>query len=307
MVRSVPPLNPLRAFEAAARYSSFTKAAEELCVTPSAVSHQVKTLENYLGLTLFTREAKSLVLTPVGRNYLPSVQEAFEILGEATRRIQSEQKPVLRIDLPPTFAAKWLIPRLERFVRAHPNIDVKVSTTSAQLDFNRNEYDLAIRFGRGQYQDLISELCLAVNVFPVCSPACVSQDKPLNEPNDLQHHTLLHDDSTYADGSNPHWSHWLKHAQATDVDAGRGLSFRPTHLVLNAALDGLGVALAKDVWVEQDIAAGRLIKPFDITLPVDLAYYIVYQKHRSEDANVRTFIAWVGSEMVVPMENESLV
>lgn len=296
MVRPLPPLNPLRAFEAAARHSSFTRAAEELCVTSSAVGHQVKTLEEHLGVTLFVREAKSLALTAEGRAYLPSIQQAMDILVEGTRRIRVSKKQMLRIDIPPTFAAKWLIPRLERFVRSNLDIDVKVSGSGEPVDFSRDEYDLAIRFGRGQHPDADSERCLDVRVFPVCSPSAVTPDKPLDEPADLKHHMLLHDDSTYSDGKNPHWSDWLAFAGVRDVDASRGLSFRPTHLAINAALDGLGVALAKDVWVDADIKAGRLIKPFDLSLPVELAYYVIYARNRANDERIRAFCDWLKSE-----------
>jgi LysR family glycine cleavage system transcriptional activator len=296
MARNLPPLNPLRAFEAAARHCSFTKAADELFVTPSAVSHQVKTLEEHLGMALFLREAKALTPTAAGRAYLPAVQQAFQVLADATRQLSAELAPVLRVDIPPTFAAKWLIPRLDRFVKAHPEIDIRVSTNAGTPDFARDDYDLAIRFGRGHYPDLHSELCLAVNVYPVCSPGLMQGAHPLREPSDLRHHTLLHDASTYSDGSNPHWSAWLQHAGAVDVDASRGLSFTPSHLVINAAIDGLGVALAKDSWVEQDLLQGRLVRPFAIALPVESAYYMVFPRHRANDVRIATFVDWVRSE-----------
>lgn len=298
MARPLPPLNPLRAFEVAARHSSFTKAADELFVTPSAVSHQVKTLEEHLGMALFIRETKALTLTAAGRAYLPAVQEAFRVLTDATRRLSAELAQVLRVDIPPTFAVKWLIPRLDRFVKAHPEIDIRVSTNSSPPDFARDIYDVAIRFGSGYYPDLHSEMCLAVNVFPVCSPGLLQCEHPLREPADLKHQTLLHDASTYSNGSNPHWSAWLKHAGALDVDASRGLSFTPSHLVIDAAIDGLGVALAKDSWVEQDLLAGRLVRPFGVALPVESAYYMVFPKHRAGDVRIATFVDWVRSEGV---------
>jgi LysR family glycine cleavage system transcriptional activator len=296
MARQLPPLNPLRAFEVAARHSSFTRAADELFVTPSAVSHQVKALEEHLGIPLFLREAKTLTLTAAGRAYLPAVQQAFNVLADATRQLSAELAPVLRVDIPPTFAAKWLIPRLDHFVKAYPEIDIRVSTNSGTPDFARDDYDLAIRFGRGNYPDLHAELCLAVKVFPVCSPVLMEGSHALRTPSDLRHHTLLHDASTYSDGSNPDWAAWLRHAGVEDLDASRGLSFTPSHLVINAAIDGLGVTLAKDSWVEQDLAQGRLVRPFDIDLPVESAYYMVFPKHRAKDARIATFVDWVRSE-----------
>jgi len=164
MSRQIPPLNPLRAFEVAARHLSFTRAAEELFVTPSAVSHQVKTLEENLGVQLFIREAKALVLTPAGTAYLPSVQLAFRQLAEATQRLQSKDRPSLKINMPPTFAVKWLIPRMDSFMRAHPDIDLKVSTSNHRIDFERDDFDMAIRYGRGDYPGLHAELCLPVEV-----------------------------------------------------------------------------------------------------------------------------------------------
>jgi LysR family glycine cleavage system transcriptional activator len=296
MARNLPPLNPLRAFEVAARHTSFTKAAEELFVTPSAVSHQVRTLEEHLGMALFIREAKALTLTAAGRAYLPAVQEAFQVLAHATRQLSAELAPVLRVDIPPTFAVKWLIPRLDRFVKAYPEIDIRVSTNSGPPDFARDNYDVAIRFGRGYYPDLHSELCLKVDVFPVCSPQLMQGAHPLREPSDLKHHTLLHDASTYTDGRNPHWSDWLKHAGAVDVDASRGLSFTPSHLVIDSAIDGLGVALVKDSWVERDLLQGKLVRPFDIALPVESAYYMVFPKDRTGDVRIATFVDWVRAE-----------
>jgi LysR family transcriptional regulator, glycine cleavage system transcriptional activator len=296
MARQLPPLNPLRAFEVAARHSSFTRAADDLFVTPSAVSHQVKALEEHLGIPLFLREAKTLTLTAAGRSYLPAVQQAFQLLADATRQLGAELAPVLRVDIPPTFAAKWLIPRLDRFVKAHPEIDIRVSTHSGPPDFARDDYDLAIRFGRGHHPDVHSELCLSVSVFPVCSPVLMEGPHPLRAPSDLRHHTLLHDASTYADGSNPDWAAWLRHAGVEGLDASRGLSFTPSHLVINAAIDGLGVALAKDSWVEQDLAQGRLARPFDIALPVESAYYMLFPKHRAKDVRIATFANWLRSE-----------
>ncbi len=296
MARYIPPLNPLRAFEAAARHLSFTRAGDELCVTPSAVSHQVKTLEEHLGMALFLREAKSLMLTSAGRSYLPAVQQAFQVLIDATQQLHGQFKSILRVDIPPTFAAKWLIPRMDRFVKEYPEIDIHVSTVSGALNFAHDEFDLAIRYGRGNYSNLHSELCLAVEVFPVCSPALINGDRPLRVPADLKHHTLLHDGSTYADGSNPHWSSWLQHAGVPDVDAARGLSFSPSHLVINAAIDGLGVALAKNSWVAEDLELGRLVRPFDISLQVDSAYYMVFPKERAEDMHIATFVDWMHRE-----------
>jgi LysR family transcriptional regulator, glycine cleavage system transcriptional activator len=298
MSRSLPPLNPLKTFEAAARHLSFTRAAEELFVTAAAVSHQIKTLEESLGVQLFARQAKSLVLTDAGSSYLPGIQRAFKQMAEATHQLHLRGNPTtLRINIPPTFAVKWLIPRMDRFMKEHPEIDLKVSTSAKQVDFDREDFDLAVRYGRGVYPGLHAELCLPVEVFPVCSPALLDGAHPLREPADLKHHTLLHDDSVYTDVSNPDWAMWLEHAGVSGVDAKRGPSFWPSYLVINAAIDGLGVALAKKNWVEQDLAQGRLVRPFDVSLPVEFSYYLVYPERRAEDPLIAIFVHWVRSEV----------
>ena len=297
MSRPIPPLNPLRAFEVAARHLSFTRAAEELFVTPSAVSHQIKTLEESLGIALFTRDAKALSLTAAGKAYLPGVQQAFKQLAHATHQLQTHGMPALKINIPPTFAVKWLIPRMDRFMKAHPEIDLKVSTSNHTVDFSREDFDLSVRYGRGHYPGLHSELCLPVEVFPVCSPALMRGEHPLLVPADLKHHTLLHDDSTYTDVSNPNWAMWLEHAGVTGIDATRGPSFWPSHLVINAAIDGLGVALAKKNWVVKDLADGLLVRPFDISLPVEFSYFIVYPQERVEDRRIAAFVDWVRQEV----------
>ena len=299
MSRQIPPLNPLRAFEVAARHLSFTRAADELFVTPSAVSHQIKTLEESLGIALFVRDAKSLSLTAAGKAYLPGVQEAFKQLVYATHQLhQSQGVPSLRINLPPTFAVKWLIPRMRRFMQAHPDIDLKVSTSKHMVDFTREDFDMAVRYGRGIYPGLCSSLCLPVEVFPVCSPALAQEGPhPLRTPADLRHHTLLHDDSTYADVSNPNWAMYLEHSGITDVDTTRGPSFWPSHLVIGAAIDGLGVALAKKHWVAKDLADGLLVRPFGNGLPVEFSYFIVFPQDRAGDSRIRAFVEWVRDEL----------
>jgi len=297
MSRPIPPLNPLRAFEVAARHLSFTRAADELFVTPSAVSHQIKTLEENLGIALFVRDTKSLALTAAGKAYLPGIQEAFKQVMYATQQLrQSQGTPSLKINLPPTFAVKWLIPRMRRFMQAYPDIDLEISTSKHMVDFTREDFDMAVRYGRGIYPGLHSELCLPVEVFPVCSPALMQGEHPLRTPADLKHHVLLHDNSTYSDVSNPDWGMWLEHAGVSDVDVTRGPSFWPSHLVIAAAVDGLGVALVKKNWVMKDLADGLLVRPFDVTLPVEFSYFMVYPQDRAADARIAAFVSWVHEE-----------
>ncbi|MES2265063.1 MAG: transcriptional regulator GcvA [Pseudomonadota bacterium] len=301
MARKIPPLNPLLTFEVAARHLSFARAAEELCVTAAAVSHQIKTLEDSLGMPLFVRQPKSLQLTEAGRAYLPGVQQAFRQLAEATHQLHLRGQPsVLKVNVPPTFAVKWLIPRMDRFMKAHPEIDLKISTSTQPLDFTRDQFDLVIRYGRGQYAGMRSERCLSVEVFPVCSPSLQAGPHPLRVPDDLRHHTLLHDDSRYADVSNPDWASWLSVAGVEGIDATRGPSFWPSHLVLDAAIDGLGVALAKKAWVEIDLAEGRLVRPFELSIPVEYAYYVIYPEERVGNMRITSFVDWVRAEVALP-------
>jgi LysR family glycine cleavage system transcriptional activator len=300
MPRQLPPLNSLRAFEVAARHLSFTRAGEELFVTAAAISHQIKTLEESLGIMLFDRKPKSLMLTDAGRAYLPAIQGAFSQLTEATYRLHADgERATLKVNIPPTFAVKWLIPRMDSFMKLHPEIDIKVSTSKEMVDFSREDFDLAIRYGRGVYPGLHCELCLPVEVFPVCSPALMKGKYPLRTSSDLRHHTLLHDASTYKDSSNPDWTTWFRHACVEGIDATRGPSFWPSHIVIDAALDGLGVALAKRIWVERDLAAGYLTRPFDLSLPVEFAYYVIYPESRLNDQHIRQFIDWIQSEIAI--------
>jgi LysR family glycine cleavage system transcriptional activator len=297
-MRQIPPLNPLRTFEVAARHLSFTRAADEMSVTAAAVSHQIKTLEESLGVLLFIRQPKALLLTDAGKSYLPGVQQAFRQLAEATHQLYVRENPAsLKVDIPPTFAVKWLLPRLDRFLKAYPNIDIKISTAGKLVDFSRADFDLAIRFGRGVYPGLHAELCMPVEVFPVCSPLLLTGEHPLVTPADLKHQTLLHDDSTYRDVSNPDWSMWLRHAGIEGIDATRGPSFWPSHLVIDAALDGLGVALVKKNWIEKDLAAGTLVRPFEVSLPVEFSYFVVYPESRIGDRHINTFVDWIRSEV----------
>lgn len=305
MARKIPPLNPLLTFEVAARHLSFTRAAEELFVTAAAVSHQIKTLEESLGVMLFIRQPKSLQLTEAGKRYLPGVQQAFKQLAEATHQLHLRGHPsTLKVNVPPTFAVKWLIPRMERFMKAHPEIDLKVSTSPQPVDFTREQFDLAIRYGRGVYAGMRSELCLSVEVFPVCSPALLKGAHPIVVPEDLKFHTLLHDESRYTDVSNPDWASWLKVAGVEGIDPTRGPSFWPSHLVINAAVDGLGVALAKKIWVETDLAQGRLVRPFDISIPVEFAYYVVYPEEREDNMQIMTFVDWIRDEVAAGQISE---
>ncbi len=306
--RRLPPLNSLRAFEASARHGSFTKAAGELFVTPAAVSHQVKALEDFLGMTLFRRERNGLQLTDSGNAYLPGVREAFERLVEAMDELAAVgQHGVLTVSVAPSFAAKWLLPRLDGFQSANPDIDVRISASMGLVDFAVGDVDIAIRYGAGIYPDLVSELLIRDTVYPVCSPDLLDCENPLTGPEMLRAHTLLHDDSPDGDDTCPTWPMWAKAAGLTGIDAHRGPRFNQASLVLEAAILGRGVALAKSTLADADIDSGRLVKPFDLTLPVRFAYYMVHPKAKALMPKVRLFKEWLATQVppeIVPAVSE---
>lgn len=292
MSRRLPPLNALRAFEAAARHASFSAAAAELSVTPAAISHQIKALEGRLGLVLFRRSPRAVRLTDAGQRYLAGVREGFDHLSAATDQlIAGERSGPLTVSLLASFAARWLMPRLKRFHARHPEIDVRLSTTQMLADFARDDVDLAIRFGRGRYPGLTAERLLSQDVFPVCSPALLDGPRPLRRPEDLKHHTLLHDDIR------EDWALWLQAAGISGVDPTRGPSFgSDSGLVVQAAVDGLGVALGRSALVAHELAAGRLVRPFQLALKEQDAYYVVYPPTHIGRPKVKLFRDWLLEE-----------
>lgn len=297
MVRKLPPLNALRAFEAAARHLSFTKAAEELGVTPAAISHQVRHLEDQLGIPLFQRLTRAVRLTAAGQAFQPLLSDGFDRLAEAVSVLKAmERAGVLTVSVAPSFASKWLLPRIERFAARHPEIDVRISASMALVDFRSDQVDIAIRFGQGRYPHLKVDKLFSESVTPMCSPALLQGDHPLRTPDNLRHHALLHDDSAYAVGPTPDWRMWLKLAGHEDVDATRGLRFSHAEHALQAACDGLGVVLGRQSLAAGDIAAGRLVRPFHLVLPIDFGYFLVRPETGEERPKVAAFREWILSE-----------
>jgi LysR family transcriptional regulator, glycine cleavage system transcriptional activator len=253
MPRRLPPLNALKAFEAAARHESFTRAAEELCVTQGAVSHQVKALEAELGLKLFNRERQRLVITEAGRAYLVVVRDAFDRIGDGTERLLQRQRGgALTVSTSPNFAAKWLVHRLGRFAETHPEIDLRVSASMQHVDFAREDIDLAIRHGDGTDTGLqVTRLCTE-ELFPVCSPKLLNGRNRLRAPSDLSRFALLHVNDRQG------WRQWLDFAGVGDVDAARGPILNQASMAIDAAVDGQGVALARTALAAWDLIGGRL-------------------------------------------------
>jgi len=291
MLYSLPPLNSLRAFEAAARHLSFKKAAQELNVTPGAISQQVKRLEASLSTQLFLRMPTSLQLTQAGQEYLPIIRRAFERISEATERLQVTRGiEIVTVSTMSGFATKWLVPRLNRFQELHPNIDVRISTSWHLVDFGREDVDVAIRHGLGRYQGLRSWRLLVEDMVPVCSPRLLEGPPALRTLADLRNHTLLHDQERRD------WSLWLEAAGVTGIDGTRGLSFTEETLMLEAAIEGQGIALGRSALIERDLAAGRLVKPFDVPIPNDFAYYLVCPDGRADVPKIVAFREWLLQE-----------
>ena len=295
----LPSLNALKVFWAAARHGSFVKAASELHVTASAVSLQIRQLEDELGLKLFERTPKGLALTAAGSRILPDVNSAFERLRStfASLSESDESGAMLTVSAAPSFAAKWLLPRLNGFLSAHPEIEVSIKATVELADFERGEADLGIRYGSGGYADLVTELLMREMVFPVCSPDLLNGRKKRPTADLLNDVNLLHDDSADRDDALPGWKMWLRAAAIDGVDWRKGPRFNQTVLAIEAAAAGLGVALAPAALVEGDLAGGRLVRLDAAELTEPFAYYLVYPQEKGERAAVKAFRAWLLAEL----------
>jgi LysR family glycine cleavage system transcriptional activator len=291
MSRRLPPLNALRAFEAAARHLSFTRAADELHVTQTAISHQIKALEERLAVRLFRRLPRGLLLTEEAQRYLPPVRDAFDQIAAATEQLGAGgSSGRLTVSVLPSFAAKWLVPRLGRFRATHPDLDLRISASSQLVDFARDDVDIAIRMGRGRYPGLRVDRLFGESMLPVCAPKLLSGAHPLRRPEDLREHVLLHDDDHTG------WQLWLELAGVEGVDPTRGPIFTDSAMVVQAAAEGQGVALARRVLAAGDLAAGRLVQPFEVSLTHDLAYYLVSPEATAEQPRIKAFRAWLLAE-----------
>jgi LysR family glycine cleavage system transcriptional activator len=288
MPRRLPSLNAVRAFEAAARHESFTQAAQELCVTQGAVSHQVKALEAELGIKLFNRERQRLVITEAGRQYLTVVRDALDRIAIGTERLQQRQTSgVLTVSTSPDFAAKWLVHRLGRFAEAYPDIDLRVSATLHHVDFAREDVDLAVRHGDGNWAGLdVVRLC-SEQLFPVCSPKLVSRRQRLSKPADVLKFPLLHVDDR------KNWSKWLEAGGVVDAQVSHGPVLNRPSMAIDAAVDGQGVALARTTLAAWDLINGRLVRPFAVALRLSKSYWIVCPKATSMLPKIKMFRDWL--------------
>jgi LysR family transcriptional regulator, glycine cleavage system transcriptional activator len=291
MPRRLPQLNALKAFEAAARHESFTRAADELCVTQGAVSHQVKALEGELGIKLFNRERQRLIITEAGRDYLTVIRDALDRIALGTERlIQRQTSGVLTVSTSPDFAAKWLVHRLGRFAEAHPSIELRVSATMHHVDFAREDVDVAVRHGEGHWPGLdVARLC-PEQLFAVCSPKLMTGRHRLRRPADVLKVPLLHlDDRTS-------WARWLSAAGVAAPEATRGPILNRASMLIDAAVDGQGMALARTTLAAWDLLNKRLVRPFDVALPLSKSYWIVCPKATSALPKIETFRTWLMAE-----------
>jgi LysR family glycine cleavage system transcriptional activator len=291
MTGRLPSLNGLRAFEAAARHLSFTQAASELNVTQTAISHQIKRLEEELGMRLFVRQNRALTLTPEAKDYLPGIRAAFNDLRLATDRLQRrDDGHVLTVSTLASLAAKWLLPRLFAFQKAHSGIDVRITTSTDLVDFHRDNVDAAIRYGRGQWPGVRADWLMADELFPVCSPALANGNRPLKCPEDLRDHVLLHTSNANSDD----WRLWLTAAGLpANISKEPDVTFDLVFMTVQAAIDGLGVAMGRTAYVQDDIAKGRLVVPFKIALPADAGFYLVSPAGGTDSPKLSAFRQWL--------------
>lgn len=299
MLRHIPGLQSLKAFEASARHLNFTRAAAELNVTPAAVSHQIKELEEAVGVPLFQRTSRHMQLTRQGQILKPAIADALEGLTRALQKLRQVENPTqVRVTASPSIAAKWLVPRIDRFLEEMPGADVRIDVSSEPLDFDREDIDVAIRFGDGVYPGLMVEKLFHDTLFPVCSPELLKGAKPLREPRDLLQFTLIHLDWEAQGAVWPNWRMWMLAAGVKDFNDTRGLHFSQTSLAVQAAVDGHGVALGDSTLVADDLASGRLVKPFELSLrsPAQFAYHLITRKETAERPMTKAFRNWIIAE-----------
>jgi LysR family glycine cleavage system transcriptional activator len=298
----MPPLNALRAFEAAARHLSLTKAASELHVTAGALSHQIRGLEDLLGLKLFERHVRSIALTSAGRQLFPGLQTGFVHIRDAVAGLSdASDERILVISTPPGLTAKWLAPRLYRFSAAHPEIDVRVSSSLGNANFTTDGVDVAVRnlsLDAASDAELVIEKLVEVRLVPVCSARLIEAHGPFTSPAALKGVPLIHDESLASRADMPTWADWFKAAGVSGVDVNRGLRFNSADHALDATVEGAGVLLAHDVLAYDELRTGRLTAPFALTLPTGRAYHFVCAKRRQDHPNVQAFRAWIKQEVV---------
>ncbi|MFP2770509.1 transcriptional regulator GcvA [Oceanisphaera sp. KMM 10153] len=301
MSRRLPPLNALKAFEAAARNLSFTRAAEELFVTQAAISHQIKGLEDYLGIKLFRRRNRSLLLSEEGQSYFLDIKDIFSGISDATERLLARSaKGALTVSLQPSFAIQWLVPRLVRFSEVHPDIDVRIKAVDLDEGSLTDDVDVAIYYGRDNWPGLRADKLHAEYLIPVCSPMLLMGTKPLKTPEDLTRHTLLHDTSRRD------WKAWFKQLDIQAANVNQGPIFSHSSMVIQAAIHGQGVALGHSVLTQPEIDAGRLVCPFEQVLMSKNAYYLVCHESQAALGKIAAFREWMLALVIKEEQQKAL-
>jgi len=297
MSRLLPGTRALRTLEAAGRHLNFTRAADELGLTPAAVSYQIREIEDQLGLVLFSRTSRTIRLTDQGAVLFEAATEALGVLNRAVGRARkmARGQTMLRVSADAQFAAKWLMPRVESFRQAHPTIEFRFDISSELRDFDQDDIDVAIRFGIGKYPGLASHRLFDNVIVPVCSPSLLKSGRPIREPRDLVHHTLAHIEWSRQGVTWPNWRMWMAAAGVDDFDDSRTVVFGTSSEVLQAALEGFAVALADFAMVAGDLSEGRLVRPFElgIRVPPEFAYFLVYPQASAEDPRIVAFRDWI--------------
>ncbi len=295
MRRRSIPFNGLRAFEAAARHLNFATAADELGVTPSAISHQVRALEDQLGEALFVRGHRGVELSPTGRACLRPLRNAFDqIEGVMNTATTYRDSRALTIRVSPCVASRWLMPRLPRFQAMYPDIEISISASSQIFEFREEEVDAIFRLRHGNFEDLQVDRVLTEEVYPVCSPELARHR--IESPSDLVNHTLLHDDNLATVDTVPDWSRWLEFAGVRGIDAQRGHRFSQSNAAIEATIVGRGICLGRSALVEDEIQAGRLLRLFDIRYPARHDYCLIYPKESDKKKELMAFRDWVLAE-----------
>jgi LysR family glycine cleavage system transcriptional activator len=291
-MRSLPPLNALHTFEVTARHLSFQQASEELGVTSTAISHQIKVLEDYLGTSLFRRHPRPLALTEAGQFLHPLIGKSLDAIVEAIEQLRYQASTTLTVSVTTVFAAKWLVPRLCEFQRSHPQIDLRLQTSNDVVDLQRRTVDLAIRYGRGHYPGLAVRTLMSDTFVPVCSPHLLRGKHLIRNPDDVARYSLLHFEWIHFGIDAPNWKNWFSSVGIDTVDLNHGLRFNEESLAIQAAIAGQGIALCSSVHVADDVALGFLVRPLDVKLD-GFKYSSVYLKNHTKETLILKFTDWL--------------
>ena len=301
MATLLPGTRALRTLEAAARHLNFTRAADELGLTPAAVSHQIKEIEDQLGIVLFTRTSRTIRLTEAGTVLFEAATDALDLLGRAAMRARKMARGTefLKVTLDAQFAAKWLMRRVEDFRKQRPGIELRFDIAYGLRDFDLDDVDVGIRFGAGKYPGLCAHRLFDNIIIPVCSPSLLKSGPPLREPRDLFNHTLAHIEWARQGVTWPNWRMWMAAAGVDDFDDSRTVVFGTSTDAVQAALDGNAVALADFAMVANDLSEGRLVRPFELSIRVapEFAYFLVYPKATADDPRIVAFREWILEEV----------